>query len=187
MQGPYNCIRCIFGLDMTGAIYGTFIWISISKRNINAYKSGLNVWWIDVNRLSISSEHYWKYTHTHICIYNIYTYIICVLCLSYATSPQVYRLLKSYPWWRHEMETFSALLAICAGNSSVTGGFPAHKGQWRGALMLSLICIWINGWVNNRKAVDLRRHCAHYDVIAMLVQNDVFKNNLQLRGTGDYL
>ena len=37
-----------------------------------------------------------------------------------------------------------------------------HKGQWRGALMLSLICAWINGWVNNRE--DLRRHRSHYDV-----------------------
>ena len=39
-----------------------------------------------------------------------------------------------------------------------------HKGQWRGALMYSLICAWINGWVNNGEAVDLRRHRAHYDV-----------------------
>ena len=39
------------------------------------------------------------------------------------------------------METFSALLAICAGN-----------------------CAWINGWVNNGEAGDLRRHRAHYDV-----------------------
>ena len=44
-----------------------------------------------------------------------------------------------------------------------------HKGQWRGALMFSLICIWINGWVNNREAGDLRRHRAHYDVIVMKV------------------
>ena len=42
-----------------------------------------------------------------------------------------------------------------------------HKGQWRGALMFSLICVWINGWVNNREAGDLRRQCAHYDVIVM--------------------
>ena len=42
-----------------------------------------------------------------------------------------------------------------------------HKGQWRGALMFSLICVWINGWVNNREAGDLRRYCAHYDVIVM--------------------
>ena len=39
------------------------------------------------------------------------------------------------PWWRHQMETFSALLAICAGNSPVPGEFP-HKDKWRGALML---------------------------------------------------
>ena len=43
----------------------------------------------------------------------------------------------------------------------------SHRGQWRGALMLSLICARINGWVNNRKAGDLRRHRAHYDVILM--------------------
>ena len=42
-----------------------------------------------------------------------------------------------------------------------------HKGPWRGALMFSLICDWINGWVNNREAGDLRRHGAHYDVTVM--------------------
>ena len=132
-------------------------------------------------------------------------------------------------WWRHQIETFSALLAICTGNSPVTNEFPSqrpvtrsfdvffdlclnkrlskqwwgwlfqtssrslwrhcykvcftgpgaivlfitpsasehdgvikwkhfprywpfspHKGQWRGSLMISLICAWINMWVNNR-------------------------------------
>ena len=33
-----------------------------------------------------------------------------------------------------------------------------HKGQWRRALMFYLICVWINGWVNNDEAGDLRRH-----------------------------
>ena len=42
-----------------------------------------------------------------------------------------------------------------------------HKGQWRGTLMFSLICTWINGWVNNREVGDLRRHRAHYDVTVM--------------------
>ena len=66
------------------------------------------------------------------------------------------------------METFSALLAICSGNSPVPVNSP-HKGQWRGALMFSLICVWINGWINNREAGDLRRYRAHYDVIVMKV------------------
>ena len=43
-----------------------------------------------------------------------------------------------------------------------------HKGQWRGALTFSLICAWINCCVNNREAGYLRRHCAHYDVTAMV-------------------
>ena len=42
-----------------------------------------------------------------------------------------------------------------------------HKGQWRGALMFSLIYAWINDWVNNREAGDLRRQHGHYDVIVV--------------------
>ena len=44
-----------------------------------------------------------------------------------------------------------------------------HKGQWRGALMFTLICARINGWVNNREAGDLRRYSTHYDVIVMYI------------------
>ena len=42
-----------------------------------------------------------------------------------------------------------------------------HKGQWHGALMFSLIFAWINVWVNNGEAGDLRHHRAHYDVIVI--------------------
>ena len=45
-----------------------------------------------------------------------------------------------------------------------------HKGQWRRALVFSVIYAWINDWVNNREAGDLRRHRAHYDVIVMTTQ-----------------
>ena len=47
--------------------------------------------------------------------------------------------------------------------------FP-HKGQWRGALMFSLIYAWINDWVNNREAGDLRRQNGHYDVTVMALR-----------------
>ena len=53
------------------------------------------------------------------------------------------------------------------GEFTGPGEFPAHKGQWRGALMFSLICVWINGWVNNREAGDLRHYRANYDVTVM--------------------
>ena len=44
-----------------------------------------------------------------------------------------------------------------------------HKGQWRGALMFSMICTCINGWVNNRDAGNLIHYRAHYDVTVMSV------------------
>ena len=34
-------------------------------------------------------------------------------------------------WWRHQMEAFSALLALCAGNSPVTGEFPSQRPVMR--------------------------------------------------------
>ena len=49
-----------------------------------------------------------------------------------------------------------------------------HKGQWRGALMFSLIGAKLNGWVNSREAGDLRRYRAHYDVMVMFA-DDIFR------------
>ena len=46
-----------------------------------------------------------------------------------------------------------------------------HKGQWRGALMFSLMCVRTNGWINSWYAGDLRRHMAHCDVTVMLKVN----------------
>ena len=54
-----------------------------------------------------------------------------------------------------------------------------HKGQWRGALMFSLICTWTNAWVNNRDFGDLRRHLTHYGVAIML-------SHCKLRTHGKY-
>ena len=50
-----------------------------------------------------------------------------------------------------------------------------HKGQWRGTLMFSFICVWINDWVNNSEAGDLRRHRGHYDVTVMIWKH-LYKN-----------
>ena len=63
------------------------------------------------------------------------------------------------------MDNFSALLALCAANLPVAGEFDS---QGPVTLSLDVFCAWINGWVNNREAGDLRRHRAHYDVIVMV-------------------
>ena len=39
----------------------------------------------------------------------------------------VYHIQKASAWWRHEIETLSALLDLCAGNSPVTGEFAAQR------------------------------------------------------------
>ena len=55
----------------------------------------------------------------------------------------------------------------CARGNHRSPVKSTHNGRWRGALMFSLICAWINGSVNNRKAGDLRRHRVHYDATVM--------------------
>ena len=67
------------------------------------------------------------------------------------------------------------VLALCAGNPPIPVNSP-HKGQWRGALMFSLICAWINCWVNNREASDLGRQRGRYDVIVMETRYQQIRN-----------
>ena len=69
-------------------------------------------------------------------------------------------------WWRHQRKHFPRYWPFVRGIHRSPVNSP-HKGQWRGALMFSLICAWINCWANNRKAGGLRRHRAHYDVTVM--------------------
>ena len=68
-------------------------------------------------------------------------------------------------WWHHQMETFSPLLALCAGNSLVTSEFPSQRPVTRSFDVF--FHLRVKGWVNNRDAGDLRHHSTHYDVIVM--------------------
>ena len=68
-------------------------------------------------------------------------------------------------WWRHRMETFFALLAICAGNSPVTGEFPAQRPVTRSfdvSFDLRLIK-WLSkqswGWLFETPSRSLWRNC----------------------------
>ena len=55
----------------------------------------------------------------------------------------------------------------CVSKNIYRNWWIPHTKAWRGALMFSLICAWIDGWVNNGEAGDMRRHHAHYDVTVM--------------------
>ena len=70
-------------------------------------------------------------------------------------------ILTSSPWWRHQMETFSALLALCAGNSPVTGEFPSQRPVTR------RFDVFFHLRLNKR---------AHFDVIVIQLDH---RNKLQ--------
>ena len=77
----------------------------------------------------------WKYsvklqcTDKHVCIHIArhfrINFDLTNICLIYSDLNVVVTVpYKCCTWWRHQMETFSALLALCEGNPPVTGGFP---------------------------------------------------------------
>ena len=70
------------------------------------------------------------------------------------------------------METYSALLAICAGNLPVTGKFPAQRPVTRSFDVFFDLRL-ITRLSNNREVPDLRRHRIYYDVIVMLWQESL--------------
>ena len=64
-------------------------------------------------------------------------------------------------WWRHHMETFPRYWPFLRW-------IPLTKASDAELWCFLWSAPWINGWVNNREAGDLRRHHAHYDVIVMV-------------------
>ena len=91
-------------------------------------------------------------------------------------STRFFELKDTLTYWEHEQNYSQICLKDYHADVIKWIHFPRngksavnspHKGQWHRALMFSLIYIWINGWVNNREAGDLRRHQTHYDVTVM--------------------
>ena len=120
--------------------------------------SNLQVYWSLIHKCNY-------FGHPRNCLkFNYYPHWIPILISPPAEDTNVLRCWLS--WWRHQMETISALLAIWAGNSPVNGGFPAQRPVTR-SFHVSLMCAWMNGWVNIREAGHLRRHRAHHNVIVM--------------------
>ena len=81
-------------------------------------------------------------------------------------------------WWRYQMETFSALLAPCAGNSLVTGEFPAQKPVMRSFDVFFDLSLnkrlnkqsW--GWWFETPSCSLWRHCNEMTTWCSQSQND---------------
>ena len=104
-------------------------------------------------------------------IESFYINDLCPLELMHKEFLQ-YKRIKYWQRWAVHMMTssngniFRATGPLC-GELTGHRWIPHTKGQWRRALRFSLICFWINDWVNNRKAGDLRRHNGPYGVIIM--------------------
>ena len=121
------------------------------------------LWW------SPAESHYNIYDHSAV---GYVSHAHCIVLL-YSVGNKITTTIH-YTWrmMTSNENRFRVTDPLC-GNSPVTDEFPA-KGQWRGALMFSLLSAWINGWVDNREAGDLRRHRAHYDVIVIEFPKGVF-------------
>ena len=69
------------------------------------------------------------------------------------------------PWWRHQMETFSVLLALCAGKSLVTCEFPSQRPvTWSFDIFFDLCLVKRLSKHSRRRWIEtpsrsLRRHC----------------------------
>ena len=112
--------------------------------------------------LFLSTHAYVSYSDSANCRFQI--------CIPYVlhTYRQIALWLSTYTWWRHQMETFSALLALCAGNSPVTGDFPAQRPVTRSFHVFFHLCLnkrlskqsW--GWWFETRSRSLWRHCNEY-------------------------
>ena len=100
--------------------------------------SNSNVISIFINESSINAStlvNLMSLEYKHSCVIKSEVPLPCCLLLitptwlfipRYWSSSQEYSSLGN-TWWRHQMETFSALLTICAGNSPASGEFPTQR------------------------------------------------------------
>ena len=107
-----------------------------------------------IHRGPVNSPHKWPVTRKMSPFDDVIMDIVCsgwwIWCIGYFS-----------PWWRNQMETFFALLALCAGNSPVTGVFPSQRPLTRCLDVFFYLC------VNKLLSKQSRRHRAHYDCNAL--------------------
>ena len=97
----------------------------------------------------------------------IWTWLIIFVASDFSQSGDEIQIFRENTWWRRQMETFSALLAMCAGNSPVSGDFPTQRPVTRSFDVF--FDLRLNKRLSkNGRAGDLRRYRAHSDVTVMI-------------------
>ena len=107
--------------------------------------------------------------HGYSIIYH--TYIFCnlyVLLINHILSSMWY---DDVIEWKHFPRYWPSVRGIHRSPMN-----SPHKGLWHGPLMFSLICVWKNGWVNNRGAGDLKHHRDHYDLTVINLAHALLKD-----------
>ena len=87
------------------------------------------------------------------------TYVTYIWTIAWLCSRSIPYTTPFYSWWRHQMETFSASLAICAGNSPVTGEFPSQRPVLRSLRLNKRFSKEWWGWWFETQSFSLWRHC----------------------------
>ena len=138
----FLCILCIYCLHMT-----------IFMNKFCIYKQMLGEYY------------HCKSTYIRVTLLKIDTYIhwfVALICLFWRKSKQNIWVYGPIIWWRHQMENFPH------NSPFVRGIHRSHtKASDTELWCFLLICVWINSWVKNREAGDLRRHRGHYDANVM--------------------
>ena len=130
-----------------------------------------------INLVSVLTTHLllsltWEISHiSHESHHDQILVIVAMTTFTFQASSNAY-ILPCQPVYFKNMMTsshgnFFRVTGHLCGEFTGDRWIPRTEGQWRVALVFSLICAWINGRVNNGEAGDLRRHRAHYDTTVM--------------------
>ena len=185
MLQVYNCSELSFTEILEGLVQDCSNPSALAKELLQFYTKSLIYPFCEQKKISSPQKWHADEVHNSCTFQFFYTHNTLCSCLflsllSANTNPVIQWIIWQYPragcilWhypaishydvikWKHFPHHWPFVRGI--HRSPVNS---PHKGQWRGALMFSLICVWINGWVNNREAGDLSRYHAHYDVTVM--------------------
>ena len=127
------------------------------------------IWWQDDYKVALKSRTWYIHRDNSNTFYQLYNATKCGHFVHLTWHRKHYHIDGvGHTWWRHQMETFSALLAICVGNSLVSGGFPTQRPVRRSFDVFFDLCLnkrlsnqsW--GWWFETPSHPLWRHCNVY-------------------------